>query len=337
MSVQPAAELDENKVVEMADTPGRRLRAARQRYGLDLERVAAELHLKPAAIKAIEHDDYAALPGPVFTAGYMRNYARLLNMDPEPLLAAYRAATQEESSSAPPFHPAAPPRPRSNGQGMAVVRTASLVLLVALAALALIWWQTQSPFREGSTPMEAASSAIDTQAGGPEQEGPKPVPAATPVTQKESGTVIAPVPAPAQPPAVTAPDIGPPAQTAPPPPVAPSEEPAGSSSATATSAKPSENNASAAGPPTAPEAAKGVVLEFSGPCWVDIRSRDKSHKLFGEMHQGDRRVLEGTPPYSVILGNAAAVKVTVNGAPFDLKPFVRGNVARFKLDPSHLP
>ncbi|MCU7884286.1 MAG: DUF4115 domain-containing protein, partial [Candidatus Thiodiazotropha sp. (ex Lucinoma annulata)] len=41
-------------------------------------------------------------------------------------------------------------------------------------------------------------------------------------------------------------------------------------------------------------------------------------------------------PFNVILGNAAAVRLTINGNPFDLKPFTRGKVARFTLDPAQL-
>jgi len=333
MSVQPATDFGDDKVAQMTETPGRRLRAARQRYGLDLERVAAELHLKPAAIAAIEHDDYQALPGPVFTAGYMRNYARLLNMDPEPVLAAYRAVAQTEPSPA--ARPAVPPRAGSNGQGMAVVRTAVLVLLVALAALAVIWWQTRTPVPEVSTPTEPPRAVADIS----EQDSvqPKAVPAAPGPQERANAGVESPLqPAtPTQPTAaVESAGVKPAAQETAPPALAAGQTgrgPAGAI-APATSLPVKTSPASAA----AAETATGVVMEFSGPCWVDVRGSDQSYKLFGEMHEGDRRVLEGRPPYSVILGNATAVKVTVNGSPFDLKRFTRGNVARFKLDPDHL-
>jgi cytoskeleton protein RodZ len=334
MSVQPATDFDDNKVVEMTETPGRRLRAARQRYGLDLERVAAELHLKPAAIAAIEHDDYQALPGSVFTAGYMRNYARLLNMDPEPVLAAYRAVAHTEPSPA--ARPAVPPRAGSNGQGMAVVRTAALVLLVALAALAVIWWQTRSPVPEVSTPTEPPRAVANMAEQDSVQT--KPV-AATRAPQARAGAGVESPPQPTTPPQTTETvepaGVKPATREATPPPAALAAGQTRGESAGATA--PATSLPAKTSPAAAAETAKGVVMEFSGPCWVDIRGSDRSYKLLGEMHEGDRRVLEGRPPYSVILGNAAAVKVTVNGSQFDLKRFTRGNVARFKLDPDHLP
>ena len=88
-----------------------------------------------------------------------------------------------------------------------------------------------------------------------------------------------------------------------------------------------------------PAAATGgeVVMSFAGPCWVDVRGSDHKYKLFGEMKKGDRRVLGGSPPYSVILGNAAAVTITVDGKALDLSAKSKGNVARFTLDPSATP
>jgi cytoskeleton protein RodZ len=80
-----------------------------------------------------------------------------------------------------------------------------------------------------------------------------------------------------------------------------------------------------------------VVLEFHGPCWVDVRDAAKTFSLTGSMAKGDRRVLGGTPPYSLVLGSTSAVTVTVKGVPFDLSPVSKGNVARFKLDPAALP
>ena len=96
--------------------------------------------------------------------------------------------------------------------------------------------------------------------------------------------------------------------------------------------------ASQADDEAAPSAEAGkIVMTFDGPCWVDVRDSERKNKLFGEMKKGDRHVLEGKPPYSVILGNAAAVKITVGGAAFDLSTISQGNVARFTLNPNESP
>ena len=76
-----------------------------------------------------------------------------------------------------------------------------------------------------------------------------------------------------------------------------------------------------------------IVMTFSAPCWVDVRDSEREFKLFGEMPKGARKVLGGTPPYKLVIGNAEAVTIEVNGKPFDIMPFANGNVARFTLNP----
>jgi cytoskeleton protein RodZ len=76
-----------------------------------------------------------------------------------------------------------------------------------------------------------------------------------------------------------------------------------------------------------------IVMTFTGPCWVDVRDSERKFKLFGEMPKGTRKVLGGRPPYKMVIGNAKMVDITVNGKPFDLTPYAKGNVARFTLNP----
>ena len=80
-------------------------------------------------------------------------------------------------------------------------------------------------------------------------------------------------------------------------------------------------------------AAKEVVITFEAACWVDVRDSERKFKLFGEMPKGTRKVLGGEPPYDIVLGNAAMVRVSVAGEAYDIGQHARGNVARFRLDP----
>lgn len=66
------------------------LRAAREKSGIDIEEVARKLCLSPRQLAALEADDVRVLPSSTFTRGFIRNYARLLNLDADPLLAVYR-------------------------------------------------------------------------------------------------------------------------------------------------------------------------------------------------------------------------------------------------------
>ena len=57
------------------------LRAAREAAGLSLDEVAQQLKLAPRQVRALEEDDFGVLPGRTFVRGFVRNYARLLNLD----------------------------------------------------------------------------------------------------------------------------------------------------------------------------------------------------------------------------------------------------------------
>jgi cytoskeleton protein RodZ len=84
---------------------------------------------------------------------------------------------------------------------------------------------------------------------------------------------------------------------------------------------------------TVVEGERQIVMSFNAPSWVDVRDSERKFKLFGEMPKGTRRVLGGEPPYKLVVGNAQAVSMTVNGQPYDITRYAKGNVARFTLDP----
>ncbi|MFN3397376.1 MAG: helix-turn-helix domain-containing protein [Sulfurimicrobium sp.] len=77
------------------ESAGAQLMRAREAQGMSVADVASALRLGVRQVEAIEADDYDKLPGRTFARGFMRNYARLVNLDPEPLLAACLPVQQE--------------------------------------------------------------------------------------------------------------------------------------------------------------------------------------------------------------------------------------------------
>ncbi len=67
---------------------GQALAGARQAQGLALADVAQQLKFMTRQIEALEAERFEALPGPTIARGMVRSYARLLKLDPEPLLEA---------------------------------------------------------------------------------------------------------------------------------------------------------------------------------------------------------------------------------------------------------
>ncbi|HYU68217.1 MAG TPA: RodZ domain-containing protein [Burkholderiales bacterium] len=75
-----------------------------------------------------------------------------------------------------------------------------------------------------------------------------------------------------------------------------------------------------------------IRLEFDSESWVEIRDRD-GRTLMSQLNPaGSRRVVAGRPPLSLVIGNGAAVRLTYNDSPVDLKPYIEIEVARLTLD-----
>ena len=87
--------------------PGATLAKLRIERGLSAEDLALTLNLSLSTFKALEADDLARLPNPIFVRGYLRAYARLLLVPSAPLLAAFEqrlaeAGIEDRTSPPPP-------------------------------------------------------------------------------------------------------------------------------------------------------------------------------------------------------------------------------------------
>ena len=80
-------------------SPGEQLRNARQGYRWSVEDVAANLNLTVEMVRALESGDTEALPGPTFVRGYLRAYARLMEIDESTVLAGADDAQGESIGS----------------------------------------------------------------------------------------------------------------------------------------------------------------------------------------------------------------------------------------------
>lgn len=80
---------------------GFRLRQAREQRGLTIRDVANTTKISPAALNAIEHDDFARLPGGVFRRAYVRAFATEVGLDADELTREYRSRFETELPAGP--------------------------------------------------------------------------------------------------------------------------------------------------------------------------------------------------------------------------------------------
>jgi len=81
--------------------PGQRLRQAREALNLSQQHVARQMHLNVILIQALEDNNEAALPGKTYLVGYLRNYARLLNLSVDEIIDAAHLVSQPTTTLLP--------------------------------------------------------------------------------------------------------------------------------------------------------------------------------------------------------------------------------------------
>ena len=78
---------------------GKTLREAREQLGLSVNEVANRIKFAPRQIESLEADDYARLPEAAFVRGFVRSYARLLELDPARLLTSLPTSHAQTSAT----------------------------------------------------------------------------------------------------------------------------------------------------------------------------------------------------------------------------------------------
>jgi cytoskeleton protein RodZ len=117
------------------------LREARTRRGIELSEVEAVTRIRLGYLRAIEEEDWDALPGGVYTRGFIRTYASFLGLDGDRLAAEYRESVEGGPGSGPDLAPSPigrslPRRERTTSRRSWVAVT-GVVLLGAIAIVAL--------------------------------------------------------------------------------------------------------------------------------------------------------------------------------------------------------
>lgn len=281
---------DENPI---NNSLGAVLSATREQHQLSIDDVSSHLRLSPRQIMALESNDFAALPEAMITRGFIRNYARLLGIDAEPLLQAYReyAPSAEYAISIP---SANIPILNNNKRSWKPYFIASLIVVILLGL-----WLAYMDYFSGKFKQSPFSSTLSSMMA-PATTTAMPQPAALPPVAPIAETVTPPAPAPAQPSAASA-----------------AAEPAAAT-------EPSES--------VEEDAVSTIKLSFTGSSWVSVTDASNKKILNATKSAGEEAVVQGDPPFKIIIGNAGASSLLYNDKPVDLAPYTKLNVARITLE-----
>ncbi|GAB7532154.1 helix-turn-helix domain-containing protein [Pseudomonas sp. 3A(2025)] len=305
--------------------PGETLRQARESQNWSLSDVALRLNLTASSLNHVENGAFDKLPGHTFARGYVRAYAKLLELDQAALVAQFDQYTGSNAKGSE-VHALGrieePVRLSHN-----ILRIVSLILLLVLVGGGFLWWQDQGSLRGKDiaglslehVEVESADGTTQIhQLDEPPQETPAPQvgngnSSPLPLTPSTSTAETAPVsPAPASPASApvqaTPPVASAPAAVAPSVPAATSET-------------------------IAPIVAGSgqVSVKFVADCWAQVTDANGKVLSSGLKRKGETLDVTGKPPLSLRLGYARGAEVSYNGQPVDVAPFTSGETARLKL------
>lgn len=326
-------------VVEPVVPAGAQLAALREARGWTTAQIASQLNLANRQIQALEADNYAALPGMVIVRGFIRAYAKVLQVDPAPILAAIVDDTAvpvvqlaERNTLSASFSEAklSPSGSRSFSfkamLAVAVLAVIGVAVFVAQHSGVIPTSLQTSKVEEKLAPIEpgeivevppAQAEVIETTVAPGANEASvasaaaKPSMAAPVVSAAETKPVVV-----ESKPAVTAPVVQTPAPVAVPKPVA---------IAPTVSSAPVQD---AVVPVNSKDALAIKVREDS---WVEIKRADNSVLVSRLLKAGTLEVVAVTEPVSMVIGNAAGVDVTLRGKSVDVVTGNASNVARLNL------
>jgi cytoskeleton protein RodZ len=271
---------------------GATLKARRIELGHSLENVASQLKLTQRQIEAIENERFDELPGNTFVRGFVRNYARFLDLPWEPLHAYLEQHLPVERQQA--------ALPRVNEEASVLLggsRSSSSILLVLVVLVAFaagvggvlwFWQQPATPELLSPSPAELpkvvvldmASEASHVAASQP----------ASAVMAASSASAVLPVA-----PAVTTP-----------------------ASAAASMV------AAATGP-------ADLSISVQQDSWVQVQDASGAKLVSELLKPGVVKNVSGVLPYRLKIGNAPHTQLVFRNQAVDLKSYTRGDVATFEL------
>lgn len=344
---------------EINPLPGVRLKNARESKGLELIDVARELKLDKSLIDALEQGDVEKLPQPVYTAGYIRSYARLMGLPADNMVADYvtnetkdipNLPTKKVNSLPERYRRVAEALPRSfsiaaaNHRNNPTVHYAAIGIGVFLVVL--VAWQSSQMFSSDSdkemdstkaemiaskSPDELASTLEQSQQ--PEvavqnagMESPIESSNTTQTFDNKEKTVLSKE-------SLQSGSVNPQQQTA-----ADAEKhqtpptTAGQTTDTAENDMTEKKSGGEALALLEKQNATDLLLKFNKNSWVDIRDSTGKRLIRKLGIAGNAQTVTGKAPFQVLLGYGHGVTIEYNGTEVDFSAFQGDNVARFTLE-----
>ncbi len=161
---------DENQAAPSAESSageaesfGSWLRSQREVRQVELGLISQSSKINIRYLEALEQDRFDLLPATIFVRGFLREYARVVGLDPDEVLNFYMEASGRDDSEV------GIENRKTRSARWSLVRTGMAVLLAA-AILAFFVWRFSGADREAAEHMEAMAPPLTEEAPPPPTE-----------------------------------------------------------------------------------------------------------------------------------------------------------------------
>ena len=283
---------------------GMALREAREHMGMSVNDIADRIKFAPKQVEALEANDFAHLPRATFLRGFVRSYARVVQLDEAVLIAALPVESAPQTVARPPVMNVAFPAMQSLQRVNALWVAGALGVVLVLVLFVLLYdggpAATPTEVVVESLPLPApdtaASAVAAVAAVQPDEVAKTPAMVGTTEPAKVSAIAATPVP---QSMAASAP-------------------------------------AATAKPPVPLELLKRRPLHFvfSEQTWAEVVDVN-GNILLSKTNPGGSEQWIGGPkraPYDISIAHPANVKLYYKGKEIDLSPYAGMETARLKVE-----
>lgn len=352
---------EEKAVAELTEDmevvgPGQMLAEARKNLGLSAEDVADKLNFRKTLVDDIEQDNFDHSLPSTFNRGYLRNYAKLVNISIEDVLTSYETLNiaQKQGAELQSFSKQTEKQAETNR-----LMWISYLILAVLIGSTVIWWVQDARMTQSSAPApgesdistDSKNSETNLQAEiavGDKSDSEQPSDTdtvslsqsllANPVDSEELDIKATPDVMANQ--TISNTEIATENQLPSDATVAASNNEEGA----VTEKVPSDqelvkeannlvpvNEDIAQTQETVAQVISAAVFTFSGDCWVNIYDATGERVAWGIKKAGYVMNIKGVAPFSVTLGKPELVSIEFEQQPVDMSSFNRGNIAKFTL------
>ncbi|KWU00791.1 transcriptional regulator [Vibrio toranzoniae] len=276
---------------------GTLLKNKRESLGLTQKQISDRLKLRVTLIQQIEENQFESDQVATFMRGYIRSYAKYVNLDEKVVLSALHHAgdAQHQEQEMLSFS-----RKTKTEKHNSRIMLLTWSIFAVIAGISSLWWwqnQQQDTLSQSLVNAERPEELVAEEPLTPELDSLaviESVDALTVVSAAESSDTLTQV-----------------------------EE---------TQAAAEVDSAVAEPEVVTPEpVANQLVMQFSADCWIQVKDAAGNTLSTGIKKAGQTLNLSGTAPYKVILGAPEGVSMTFASEPVDLSGYTSGKVARITL------